>query len=334
MATNITGLPAVQFATPQTSIRLKKAVQKLYGSTLVKLFSQNDNTIKTELDRDFQMLETANVRIKPFASEAINATDIAGNVIFEANAYSNITVSLDHIAYKGWTYRDINQSVLDDNAEADYLDVNTSAIARKMERTIIDRMRTSLLIPPAQFFGTVGTTLNAIVFRRLRTSATKFGVDPTETIFVVLDADSYEQLGSIPEFANINGNAVGNVATQSSQMQPDVFKVGGFYNMMFMCSNYYSRPVPATDPVGTAFLKSSMVLPVRKLPVSISAFQTLVEMDGVSMLYTKNFDHTKIGGVAINAKLEVLYGIREITGDINAAGVIQSVPLWNIRGGI
>jgi hypothetical protein len=334
MATNITGLPAAQFATPQTSIRLKQAVQKLFGSTLIQLFSQNDNTIKSELDRSFQMLETANVRIKPFASEALNGTDIAGNIIYEANSYGNITVGLDNIANKGWSYRDINQAVLDDNAEADYLEVNTSAIIRKIERTIIDRMRTSPLIPVGQVFGTNGVALNANVFRKVRTGATKFGIDPNETIFIVLDADFYEQIGAIPEFANILGNAVGNVQLQANEVNGQQCKVGGFFNMVFICSNYYTRAVPASDPVGTAFVKSSMVLPVRKLPVTIPAFQTLAEYQGVSMLYTKNFDASKVGGVVINAKLECLYGLREISGDINATGVLQTAPLWNIRGGI
>lgn len=335
MATNITGLPATQFSTPQTSIRLKNAIQKLWGSTLIQLFSQNDNSIKDELDRSFTMLETANVRIKPISPEALNGTDISATVTYDANQYGNITVGLDNIAYRAWTYRDVNQAVLNDTAEQDYLDVNTSGIVRKIERTIIDKMRTSPLVTGANTLGTNGTALNAAVFRRLRTQANLFGIDPTETIFVVLEPTFYEQLGAIPDFANYLGLAMGNVNVAPNEtMSSQMFTVKGFYNMTFISSNYYTRAVPATDPVGTAFVKSSMVMPVRKLPISFSAFQTLVDFNGLSMLYTKAFDATKVGGMVVNAKLEVLYGLKEISADINTTGVLQSAPLFNIKGGI
>lgn len=334
MATNITGLPASQFQTPQTSIRLKNAIQKLFGSTLIQMFSQNDNSIKDELDRSFSMLETANVRIKPLAAEATNYTDISNTVTVEANSYGNITVGLDNIAAKSWSYRDVNQSVLDDNAEQDYLDVNTSAIVRKIERTIIDKLRLSPLIPAGQVLGTSGTALNAGVFRKLRTSANKFGIDPNENIFVILDADWYEQLATIPEFANALGNAVGNIQTDPNLISAQQCQVKGFYNMTFINSNYYTRAVPATDPVGTAFVKSSIVLPVRKLPVSFPSLQTQVTYNGLSMLYTKSFDMSKAGGALVIGKLEVLFGLKEISADINAAGTLQTAPIWNIKGGI
>ena len=334
MATNITSLPATQFSTPQTSIRLKKAIQKLFGSTLIRMFSQNDNSVKAELDRAFSMLETANVRIKPFASEATNSSDISQSVTYEANQYGNITVPLDFIGVKGWSYRDVNQSVLDDNAEQDYLDTNVAAMVRKAERTIIDKLRTSPLIPVSQVYGTNGTPLNAAVFRKVRTGANKFGIDPSRMIYIVLDADFYEQLAGIPEFANALGNAVGNIQTDPNLISAQQCVVKGFYNMTFINSNYYTRAVPASDPVGTAFVSDSIVMPVRKLPLSFPGFQTLVEQDGLSMLYTKNFDATKVGGVSINAKLEMLYGLKEISADINGTGVLQTAPIWNIRGGI
>lgn len=332
MATNVTGLPASQFQTPQTSIRLKKAIQKLFGSPLIQLFSQNDNSVKAEIDRDFTMLETANVRIKPLALEATNYSDISSTVTVEANSYGNITVSLDNIAAKSWSYRDINQAVLDDNAEQDYLDVNTSAIVRKIERTIIDKMRLSPLSPVS--LGTNGTALNAKVFQKIRTAAQKFGITADRLIYVVLDADFFEQLYSIPEFSNYLGLAVGNVIVDPTQMTAQQFTVKGAYNMTFINSNYYSRPVPATDPVGTAFVSDSLVLPVRKLPVSFPSLQTSVNFGNISMLYTKSFDMTKAGGAMVIGKLEVLYGLKEISADINAAGALQTAPIWNIKGGI
>jgi hypothetical protein len=50
------------------------------------------------------------------------------------------------------------------------------------------------------------------------------------------------------------------------------------------------------------------------------------------MLYQKESEKVNVGRVIL-ASTEALYGFKELSGDIDQSGVIQTAPIWNILGG-
>jgi hypothetical protein len=334
MPTNITGLIDAKYAQTFINTRTKNAVAKLYANVFIQKFIKNDKSFNADLDRPFTKGEIANITVRPVMTDAVASTNITDLVTYENNSYGTIPVTLDYIIPKAWSYRDINSAISEQDIENDNFLAAADAISRGYERQVITRMRTSSFIPAGQVLGTSATALNAAVFRKLRTAATKYGIPSSQYINVVIDADFFEQLIAIPQFENAKGLSVASVAEGGNDVTGEILEVGGFYKMRFFSSNYYTRPFPASDPVATAFIDDCFVTPFRQLQLTDSVNQAVVNYKGLSMLFTKSYDASNVGGLTVRAKLEVLFGAKEYSGDINSAGVLQTVPIWNIKGGI
>jgi hypothetical protein len=125
----------------------------------------------------------------------------------------------------------------------------------------------------------------------------------------------------------------GNSTESNTTISSTKFQVRGFYNMMLVSDDTYDRATPASDPMGTAYVETSAVVPIRGLPVVDANYDVPMFFEGVSMLYQKDYRKINLGrGVA--GSLEFLYGFKELSADINTSGVVQTTPIWQILGGV
>lgn len=330
---NITGIPTAQALALRTSLNLATALKKQFFTA--DLFSFMGNTTQKEYLTASEN-GIVQVKIKPQLTEAVNVTTYSQTELVsgdhELAAYGNIQVKLDYALVKRWRYDSVNLAFVTDDMEQDYMDSALEQIIRRMKRTVNMRLRTSSF---ATNIGTAGTDVNAKTFRRLRTLANLQGY-ANKVIEVRLNPTYFEIATAIPEFQSIGGFVpiAGNNTDANNTISSTKFAVRGFFNMVFISDDTFDVTTPASDPKGVAYTDVSAVVPIRGLEIGDESKDTPIfdPATGINLLYQKESQKVNVGR-NILASLEGLYGFKELSGDINQAGVIQTAPIWNILGG-
>jgi hypothetical protein len=339
----ITNMPSAQSTNLLTSANLATALTKQFYNAELHSFIAT-SSVANEYQSAVAQGSNVKVKIKPNHAEPANITTLTNATeltlaSYNRSSYGKIDVDLDYAIADRFVFDSAdlvyidNVATINADVEKDHLDSAVQVMFRKMKRTVNDRLRTSAVST------TVGLTANqatpnAAVFRRLRTNANLQGYQ-NKTIEVRLAPTFFELCTLIPEFQNISGYVptAGNTAGENNTMSSTKFEVRGFFNMVLVSDDTYDRPVPASDPIGTAYVDCSAVVPVRGLPVVDAVYDTAMSYNGINMLYQKDLRKINIGrGVA--GSLEMLYGFKELSSDINQAGVIQTTPIFQILGGL
>ena len=337
----ITNLPSTQVTNILTTTNLATALTKQFFEA--DLFSFMTNS---QASREYQTAtgigSIVQVKIKPNHAEAANITTLTQNTELALTDYARanygkIDVKLDYALPQRFVFNSADLTFVNGittvnaDVERDNLESAMRQMLRRMKRTINMRLRTS---SAGTNFGTSGVALNATVFRRIRTAANLQGYQD-KTIEVRLAPSFFEAATIIPEFQTISGfvPVAGNTAGENQSISSTKFQVRGFFNMVIVSDDTYDRPTPVSDPVGTAYVDTSAVVPVRGLQVVDPTQDTAMSFQGINMLYQKDLRKINIGrGFA--ASLELLYGFKELSGDINTSGVIQTTPIFQVLGGV
>jgi hypothetical protein len=338
---NITGLPSTQVSSILTTTNLATAMTKSFFEAEMHSFMRNQSVVR-EYQTATGIGSIVQVKIKPNHTEPTNITALTQGTELVIGDYSRanygkIDVKLDYALPKRFVFNSADLVFTDGittvnaDVERDNLESAMKQILRGMKRTINTRLRTS---SAGTNYGTSGTALNAAVFRKIRTAANNQGYQG-KTIEVRLHPDFYEVAITIAEFQTARGATAvaGNTAGDNTSVSPTMFQVGGFYNMVLVSDDTYDRPTPASDPVGTAYVDTAAVVPVRGLPVVDRTRDFPMSYQGINMLYQRDDRKLNIGR-SVAGSLEVLYGFKELSGDINASGVIQTTPIFQVLGGV
>ena len=330
---NITGIPTAQVLALRTSANLATALKKQFFTS--DLFSFMGNTTQREY-QSATINDSVKVKIKPQLTEAVNITTFSQTELvqgdFQKASYGSIEVKLDYALVERWQYDSANLAFVTENLEADYMESAMEQMIRRMKRTINTRLRTSTF---ATNLGVATTDVNAKTFRQLRTAANLQGYQ-NKVIEVRLNPTYFEVATQIPEFQTISGYVpvAGNTAEANATISNTKFMVRGFYNIMLVSDDTFDVATPASDPKGVAYVDVSAVVPMRGLAVGDATKDTPIFDPnlGVNMLYQKESEKVNVGRVIL-ASTEALYGFKELSGDIDQSGVIQTAPIWNILGG-
>lgn len=340
MSTTITNLPGIS-ANTNTKINLAQALTKAVSGFHMFPFMTNENLIDKAYKSASAKGAIAQVMIKPVLSQEDEETIYDGTTElslsdYETASYGKIDVVMEYAATKkfGLPSPSVDFSPLElEQMEAHYLESSfKDSIIPKMFKTINGRLRTSAF---AENLGTSGQALNAEVFKALRNAADAQGFE-NERLHVRVHPDFYDAITEIPEFQTYRGTkaVAGNTAQENDTITNTKFSVYGKYNIDFVKDRYYLRPTPASDPVATATIKTSAVVPFRGLSITDKSTQSYVTdpNTGLSFRYDKSFIKTNIGEV-IGGRVQAYYGFKELSGDINNAGALQTAPIFNIKGG-
>jgi hypothetical protein len=321
---NIIGFPNANVAAITPAINANVVIARLAGSFFMRIFTANE--IINEI-QGYEQYDVINVRMKPFLADAESITDITtGTNTYDDLNYGKVPVTLDEAFSSKYKYTNAQKSANVLEYEKDGADASGAAIVRKYERTVFKKMRTSV---GASALGTVGNALNKKVFDTVRVAADNLNL-VGERIYVALQPDAYSQLGNIPEFATSTYRIA---ETIQGLNEDEFFTIGGNLNMTFVKTTYIDRPVPATDPIAIAFVKRSVVTPIRSVALSGTGVDIVKTLGNIAMTHTTLPVSDARLGVSILKKNECLFGFKEIPTDINAAGATSGVALWLIRGG-
>jgi len=331
MPSNITGAPSAQITNIDLQTRLVSALDRLFQDVEVPIFATNNNLVQEELNRTFKQHSQTQVRVKPKLSVPTNLTNITtGSPAYEDAAYGGIDVTLDYLLTKGFSFGNIDQSMIDADMEKDMMEEAMRVMMERYMITVNARLRTASL---ADNLGTAGSALNATVFRNLRTRATTQGISAKTPIHVRLAPLYFAEASVIADLQNVMGNVpTAGAQNPANNIASDKFYVGGFFNMYFYNDSYYERPTPVSDPVGSAYIETSAVTPILPLAVVNSTKQSIVKYKGMQFLYTKTTADTN-GGLVVRGKLDAVYGFAEVSDDIDSGGVVVEHRIWNILGG-
>jgi len=330
---NITGAPTSRVANIRTKQNLATAITKPFFET--DMFSFMGNTTQKEYLAASRN-SVVQVKIKPQLTEPVNITTYATTELVQADyeeaAYGNIEVKLDYGLSKRFKYDSVDLSVIVENLEQDLQESALVQNYRRMKRTINTRLRTSAF---AENFGVANSAINAKTFLAIRERANATGYQD-KFIEVRLAPAYYMQATQLPEFQTLGAYVpvAGNTAAANNTIAPTRFRVNGVYNMDFVSDDTYTVTTPASDAKGTAYVDVSAVVPVRGLQVSDpnKDFPIFDPKTGLNVLYARDEEKVSLGRKIMGA-IEFMYGFKELSGDINQVGVIQTAPIWNVMGG-
>jgi len=338
--TNITNLPGVT-ANLETQINLATALEKAIAPFHIFNFMTNRN----EQNQDYKTAPTkganVNISIKPVLTEEAEETSYDGATEltladFETASWGKINVPLDYAATKkfGLQSPSVDMSPFEflTHEQALMQSAFKNSIIPRMFKTINGRLRTASL---ATTVGATGTAINIGVFNDLRNAFDDQGYED-ERIEVRVHKDFYDAITLLPEFQNIRGTlpTVGNNMAENTTISNTKFSVEGKYKMDFIKDMYYLRPTPGSDPIFSATIDTSAVVPFRGLGMTDETTQTNVvePTTGLMFRYDKSYYKTNIGET-LGGRIQAYYGFAELSGDINTSGVVQSVPIVNGLGG-
>jgi hypothetical protein len=329
----ITGVPTARSLNLRTSENLATAITNPFFET--EMFSFMGNTVQKEYLASNKK-DSIQVKIKPQLTEPVNITAYSETKLtqsdYEQAAYGKIDVKLDYGLSKRFKYDSIDLAFVAENEERDLTESALIQNFRRMKRTINMRLRTSAF---AENFGVANTAINIKTLSAIRQRANIKGYQ-NKFIEVRLNPVYWDVATSLVEFQTIGGfvPVAGNTASANTTIAPTVFEVRGKYNMRFISDDTYDVTTPATDPKGTAYVDVSAVVPIRGLEVADpdKDFPIFDPNTGINALYSRDTDKVNLGRKVMGA-IEFLYGFKELSGDINQAGVIQTAPIWNVMGG-
>lgn len=339
--TTITNLPGVS-ANIETSINLSTALSKAMAPFHMFGFMTNRN----QLDRAYKSVnvkgKSVDVIVKPVLTEQADTTVYDPNVElnvsdFETANYGNINVPLNYVAnkYFGLQSPSVDMSPLEFNQmETDLIEsAFKKSILPRMFKRINENLRTSSF---AMNLGTSGTPVNIALFDALRNEVDRQGFEDYR-IEVRVHPDFYDAITDLEKFQNVRATlpTVGNNMAENTTISNTKFSVEGKYKMDFIKDNYYLRPTPLSDPIFTATIDISAVVPFRGLGITDPRTQAkIVEpTTGLMFRYDKSMYRTNVGET-MGGRISAYYGFAEVSGDINNAGNLQTAPIFNGLGGI
>lgn len=340
MPTTITNLPGVTVNTT-TTINLAESLRKAINTFHPFPFMTNQNLIDTAYKSAPTKGAVVQVPIKPVLAiedelTTYTPTTELGLSDYETASYGKIDVKLEYALGKKFGLPSASsdfspvefEQMERDNMESAF----RHSILPRMFRTVNQRLRTSSF---ATNVGATGTTMNIGVWDDLRAAVDDQGFEE-ERIQVRLHKDFYNDVTNLAEFQNIRGTipTAGNNMTENTTISNTKFSVFGKYNIDFVKDQQYLRPTPASDPIGTATIATSAIVPFRGLSITDTTRQTFITdpITGLSFRYDRNLMTVNIGEV-VGGRIQAYYGFKELSGDINNAGVVQTAPVFNILGG-
>lgn len=330
---NLTNAPTSTSLVTRTKSNLATAITKPFFEA--QMFSFMGNTTQREY-LSANKNDAVQVKIKPQLTEPVNITTYTTTGLvqgdYQAAAYGNIQVQLDYGLPKRFKYDSIDLSFVVAELEADLIESALKQSFRRMLRTINTRLRTSAF---AENFGVANTAINTKTFDAIRQRANIMGYQD-KFIEVRLNPIYWSIATSLPEFQTIGGfvPVAGNTAQSNTSIAITTFEVRGKYNMRFVSDDTYDVATPASDPKGTAYVDVSAVVPIRGLEIADPSrdFAIFDPNTGMNVYYAR--DNVKVSmGREILGSTEFMYGFKELSGDINTSGVIQTAPIWNVMGG-
>lgn len=313
MATNITGLPSSGYTNTAVATITKGALQRIAADPILLRFIKNDASFNRDLVSSFTRGDSVNITVAPKLAGYLS-TNIGDTKQFQNATFNNVVLSLDNIAYTGFDFRTINESIKSgDVSLRDTLMESVSiALIDKMYADVITKMATNSNIASDQRIGTVGATFNYAALRRLRTTAEKqFRISRSTRLILLLNPDAYESLTADSAFQY-------QISADSSTIK------SGIISTTLNIEIYSDSMVGATvtggsqsisgtaGAVGLAFLPDSAVLATRNIAISDPTRQYRANIQGVSGLVGSTFDNTLVGGMSEKTSIEVMYGFQQL----------------------
>ena len=129
-------------------------------------------------------------------------------------------------------------------------------------------------------------------------------------MIAILNPYTYEDLLQDPAFQyqissdenTIRTGVISNVLNMEIYSDPSLSQTGG-------ASNSISGSAGA---VGLVFAPEAGVVATRQLTLSDTSRQFRANYQGISALYTSTFDASKVGGMNVQDKLEVMFGFQTL----------------------
>ena len=324
---NIIGMPNANVASVTPELYAAAVLKSMWGNFFLRLFTQNE--IRKQIE-GLGMGDVVNIKYKPVLPEASVITNSAsGTNVYSALNYGKMPITLDFALQSAYQYQNAQTTVNPLDYDKDGAEASGDAMSKAYEREMLRRIRT-LVLPAAQVIGNVGANINLQALRNIRLQYDAMRISAGETIFIACTPIAFDQAMNIPEFVN-KMNAVSD--TVNIPNGAESFGVGMGLNMVFIKTYYIDRPSPTTDPIAYAFLKKSIVTPIRPIAISGTGVDIIKEYNSLAMTSTTLPVQDARLGVSILKKDEAVCGFAVTPWDISTAGVTSGISICHIRGG-
>lgn len=332
---NITNLPSTSnpnYLKVAQTIIAKSAIQRAKADPVLLNFLKNDQMFaRATTDRQAYMrndVVSVPLAPKPIATISTNIND---DVVYQTNSIDTVNLTLDCIANTAYSYRSIQNMVTSVDLATTYGEACGISLVEAMLEDLHDKNLNNEYATAGQTIGSSTLQYNDLLLRRIRTVfEVDFNVKIRETLVMFVRPEQYEVLTGIERFSE--ADKIGDGSTILTGVRDRLYNIEIYSDRNL--PSYTTGSLSSINGFpGYVMTKTAAVLSVRPMEIIDPLYETVVNIDGLSIFSRFETSGAKVGGSRADVKFEILYGHQAIPSEVNNSGV-RIVPIYRVLGGV